>query len=86
MLHSRQMHAGDRLSTEEEAARLAAIPRRLLKDRYLLDKAKRALAAGRCPDCRAVSTVIDTSERECQAVGIGAREGNVVTYEVYALK
>lgn len=57
--------------SEDERTRMAAIPRRTLKDRYLVDKAKRALIQDRCPDCRTALTVVDTWERECATPGCG---------------
>ncbi len=56
---------------EEDRARLAAVPMRLLKDLYIVDGTKRSLSRGRCPDCRAVLQVIDTWERECPTAGCG---------------
>ena len=56
---------------DQEQARRAAIPWRLLKDLYVVDVTKRALAAGRCVDCGAALVVIDTWERECPTPGCG---------------
>lgn len=43
----------------------AAIPRRMLRDLYLVRKAKDALASGVCPDCGRELEVVDTWERAC---------------------
>lgn len=42
-----------------------AIPREMLRDLYMVRKAKAALALGLCPDCSNVLAVIDTWERAC---------------------
>ncbi len=41
----------------------AAIPRRLLRDLYIVASTKRALEHGVCPDCGHALEVIDTWER-----------------------